>query len=102
MSERLTGGCLCEAVRYVCEAPPKITVHCYCTDCRKIGGTGHATHSVFDEDVFLLTGRVSEFEKTADSGRKNQPAVLPGLRQCAVSHAHRHGGAGRGPDLLAR
>ncbi|MCX2722209.1 GFA family protein [Roseibium salinum] len=77
MSERLTGGCLCEAVRYVCEAPPKITVHCYCTDCRKIGGTGHATHSVFDEDVFLLTGRVSEFEKTADSGRKINRRFCP-------------------------
>ena len=69
MTQKLTGGCLCEAVRYVCDAPPKITVQCYCRDCRKLGGTGHATHTVFPEDAFSLTGAVSEYVKTADSGR---------------------------------
>lgn len=69
MSDKLTGGCLCEAVRYVCETPPRMTVQCYCRDCRKIGGTGHATHSVFVEKAFSLTGEVAEYAKTADSGR---------------------------------
>ncbi|KZM49250.1 GFA family protein [Labrenzia sp. OB1] len=69
MSRKLTGGCLCEAVRYVCAAPPTVTVKCYCRDCRRIGGTGHATHSVFAQEAFSLTGTVTEFEKTADSGR---------------------------------
>jgi hypothetical protein len=65
----LTGGCLCGAVRYVCEAPPKLTVKCYCADCRRLGGTGHATHTVFAEGAFSLAGKVSEYETSADSGR---------------------------------
>ena len=77
MTQRLTGGCLCEAVRYVCDAPPKLTVHCYCRDCRKIGGTGHATHTVFDENAFSLTGPVNEYVRTADSGRSINRRFCP-------------------------
>ncbi|MBN9671173.1 GFA family protein [Roseibium aggregatum] len=77
MSTRLTGGCLCEAVRYVCDAPPTITAQCYCKDCRKIGGTGHATHTVFDEDAFSLTGKLTEYVKTADSGRSINRRFCP-------------------------
>ncbi len=77
MSEKLTGGCLCEAVRYVCEAAPKLTVHCYCRDCRKIGGTGHATHTVFDQAAFSLTGEVTDYVRTADSGRSINRRFCP-------------------------
>jgi hypothetical protein len=77
MSETLTGGCLCEAVRYRCEAAPKLTVHCYCTDCRKLSGTGHSTHTVFDEDAYVLTGEVTEYVKTADSGRSINRRFCP-------------------------
>lgn len=64
------GGCLCGKVRYRSESDPLATVHCYCSDCRRIGGTGHATHTVVPEDAFHLTGRLSEYERTADSGNQ--------------------------------
>ena len=64
------GGCLCEAVRYSSSAELITTVHCCCRDCRKIGGTGHATHSVIPADSFELTGSVTEFSCTADSGNR--------------------------------
>jgi len=64
------GGCLCEAVRYSSSAELMTTVHCCCTDCRKIGGTGHATHSVVPEEAFKITGAVTEYNRTADSGRQ--------------------------------
>ncbi len=89
MSRKLTGGCLCEAVRYVCEAPPTITVKCYCGDCRRIGGTGHATHSVFAQDAFSLTGTVTEYEKTADSGRTINRRFCP---VCGSALYHTRGG----------
>lgn len=77
MSDRLTGGCLCGAVRYNCEAAPKTTVHCYCDDCRRIGGTGHATHTVFPAEGFSLIGDVTEYVKTADSGRSINRRFCP-------------------------
>ena len=68
MDVKFTGGCLCGRVRYESTAMPLATVHCYCTDCRKIGGTGHATHSVIPFDAFTISGEVSEYERVADSG----------------------------------
>ncbi len=68
MTENLAGGCLCGAVRYQCNAAPVRTLQCYCTDCRRIGSTGHATHSIFPDDAFSITGTVTEYAKTSDSG----------------------------------
>lgn len=62
------GGCLCGAVRYRVSARPVATVHCHCTDCRRLGGTGHATHTVVPQDAFALTGQHSEYKRVADSG----------------------------------
>ena len=62
------GGCLCGDVRYKSRCAPITTVQCYCSDCRRIGGTGHATHTVIPESDFHLTGEVSEYVKKADSG----------------------------------
>ena len=62
------GGCLCGSVRYHSSSAPLTTVQCYCSDCRRIGGTGHATHTVIPEPDFQLTGEVAEYVKKADSG----------------------------------
>jgi hypothetical protein len=40
----LTGGCLCAAVRWECEAQPMSGGHCQCRDCQKNTGTGHSSH----------------------------------------------------------
>lgn len=64
------GGCLCGEIRYQSSSNPLATVHCYCTDCRRIGGTGHATHTVIPEDAFHLVGKVSEYKRSADSGNQ--------------------------------
>lgn len=71
------GGCLCGNVRYRSSSHPITTVHCYCTDCRRIGGTGHATHTVISKDAFILTGKVSEYERSADSGNKINRRFCP-------------------------
>lgn len=67
-SYSLDGGCLCGSVRYRCSSKPLATVQCYCSDCRRIGGTGHATHTVLPETEFRFNGEVSEYVKKADSG----------------------------------
>lgn len=64
----LTGGCLCEAVRYECNAEPQVVGHCYCIDCRKSSGTGHCTHIALPEEGFNVTGEVKLYDRPADSG----------------------------------
>ena len=83
------GGCLCGKVRYRSEAGPLTTVHCYCTDCRRIGGTGHATHTVVPEDAFHLVGKVSEYQRTADSGNQINRRFCP---QCGSAIFHTRDG----------
>ncbi|MFN3251896.1 GFA family protein [Roseibium album] len=71
------GGCLCGQVRYTSNAAPITTVHCCCTDCRRIGGTGHATHTVVTTDAFECSGVLTEYEKVADSGNRINRRFCP-------------------------
>jgi hypothetical protein len=40
----LRGGCLCGAVKFEASGEPKRFVHCHCSRCRKVTGTGHASN----------------------------------------------------------
>ena len=68
MSEAFEGGCLCGAVRYKSEMAPALAGHCQCVDCRKNSGTGHGSHMGVPKDAVALTGEVTSFDKSADSG----------------------------------
>ena len=69
MSEPLTGGCLCGAVRYVVDAPVERLAACYCTDCQRATSAGGSINAVVPASAFRLTrGATKVFSKTADSG----------------------------------
>ncbi|MBV8794858.1 MAG: aldehyde-activating protein, partial [Hyphomicrobiales bacterium] len=38
--KRITGGCLCGALRYEAVGEPIGSGHCYCADCRRASGSG--------------------------------------------------------------
>jgi hypothetical protein len=65
---RVSGECLCGAVQYSGEADPLFQVKCYCSDCRKTSGAGHAAMIGFPIGAVSITGDVNEFRSTADSG----------------------------------
>ena len=68
MTDKISGGCLCGAVRYEIEMTPDIVAHCYCVDCRKTSGTGHATLAIVPEPQFSVDGEMTFFDAPADSG----------------------------------
>lgn len=68
MDKPITGGCLCGAVTYACAADPIVGGHCQCEDCRRSGGTGHASHMAVPKVAVVVTGEVRTFDKPADSG----------------------------------
>ncbi len=39
-TKRITGGCLCGALRYEAEGEPHFAGYCCCADCRKASGSG--------------------------------------------------------------
>ncbi len=65
---KIRGGCLCGAVRYEGEAEPVFSAKCYCTDCRKTSGAGHAAHMGFPKSAVKIDGPVKTYVSKADSG----------------------------------
>ena len=69
MSEPLTGGCLCGAIRYSVDWPVERLAACYCTDCQRMTSAGGSVNALVPGSAFRLTkGQTRVFTKTADSG----------------------------------
>jgi hypothetical protein len=77
MQAQMSGGCLCGAVRYRAAAAPLAAVKCYCAECRRTSGTGHATHVVMPTSAVAVTGAVNTYSNPADSGSKITRAFCP-------------------------
>jgi len=75
MSER-TGGCLCGQVRYQITAEPIISRLCWCRDCQHISGNGTA-NVIFPTEAIAVTGRLTEFKKSAASGNAIRRKFCP-------------------------
>lgn len=62
----LTGGCLCRKVRYTISSEPLYSIQCYCTDCQKISGAGHAPQFAVKADSVELSGETKSFMITTN------------------------------------
>lgn len=69
MTETLSGGCLCGAIRYRAEATQSLHYMCHCTDCQKYGGgSNHAAIVVASTELEII-GDPRVYTKPADSRR---------------------------------
>jgi hypothetical protein len=59
--ERVTGGCLCGAVRIVVVGAPLRVGLCHCMDCRKHHGAVFHASAIYPEERVVVTGEVAEF-----------------------------------------
>jgi len=53
---RITGGCLCGAVRYEASSEPINAGYCCCGDCRKASGSGFIPFMGFDASAVRFSG----------------------------------------------
>ena len=68
---RVTGGCFCSAIRYEAEVDENMVIICHCTDCQINSGTAYGVVvSVINGKFNLVKGKLSFFQKIADSGAK--------------------------------
>ena len=68
MSDPITGGCHCGAVRYTLSSPPMWGGHCQCTNCQKFSSAGHLSNMVAAKADFDVSGDMTEYSYKADSG----------------------------------
>ena len=68
MAGKLTGSCLCGALRFETTAAPLFQGFCQCTDCRKVG-SGHYAAIGLPSDAVKVSGKYTTFAKPGDSGK---------------------------------
>jgi hypothetical protein len=74
---KISGQCLCGAVRYQGDAEPRFQVKCYCIDCRKVSAAGHAAMMGFPATEIAVHGATKEYHSKADSGADVCRAFCP-------------------------
>ena len=56
------GRCLCGAVRFTADGPPKWTGYCHCQSCRRHTGAPVSAYAGFEAAKVRFTGDLSYFE----------------------------------------
>jgi len=57
---RITGGCLCGAIRYQATDAPRMAGYCFCADCRKASGSGFMPFMGFAAEALRFTGETRQ------------------------------------------
>ena len=80
----LTGGCLCESIRYRVSGPALCVSHCHCRWCRRAAGAAFMTWMTLPSaDLVITDGNITEYESS--------PGVRRGFcSRCGTSLSYRH------------
>ena len=86
MTDDLTGGCACGAVRYRLASRPMFVHCCHCRDCQRQTGTAFVLNALIETDrVELLSGAPLPHAMPTDSGRPHQVFRCPACQTAVWS-----------------
>jgi hypothetical protein len=91
---KISGGCLCGAVRYESSAPPIVTRACWCRVCQFIGAGSGTVNACFRTESFTRHGETRDYAGRADSGN------LMHRRFCPTCGTHLYSEAESRPHLV--
>jgi hypothetical protein len=74
---RITGGCLCGALRYEAEGEPVFAGFCYCADCRKASGAGAIPFMGFPAAAIRFSGEARQFRSRSFRGGESVRNTCP-------------------------
>jgi hypothetical protein len=74
---KVTGKCLCGAVRWESSEAPIATRVCWCRDCQYLGAGNGTTNACFRTATFTVTGTMSDYVSIADSGNRMHRRFCP-------------------------
>lgn len=66
--KRMTGGCLCGALRYEATGPAKFSGYCFCADCRKASGSGFIPFMGFASTALSFSGEARQVRTASIRG----------------------------------
>lgn len=84
MTEKLTGGCFCGAVRFAIEGPEKFACFCHCRSCQHAAGAPVVAWATYASDTFRVTrGELHSYSSS--------PGVTRGIcAACGTSISYEH------------
>jgi hypothetical protein len=85
---KITGGCLCGAVRYTTEGDPSSATVCHCRDCQKFTGSAFATLVLVPKETLTINGTLKTFRSIGGSGN---PILRHFCPECGSSIAEEPG-----------
>ena len=75
---KVDGSCFCSSVKFEAEIDPDTVELCHCADCQKISSSAFRIVVPALPGTFrLLSGNLTTYLKTADSGRRRDLAFCP-------------------------
>lgn len=90
---KVSGGCACGAVRYETSDQPTFSFHCQCRQCQQATGGGHSSQFAVSAKNLKVTGDMTFFEQTLDSGS------TVGRGFCPICGSPVLGTTSRSPDV---
>ena len=65
---KITGSCLCRAVRYSIDGAPVTTRYCWCRVCQYYGAGNATISACFKRDTVTIEGETKDYVSVAHSG----------------------------------
>src|ERR1700742_44445 len=89
MTQTLTGGCACGAVRYRLADAPMFVNCCHCTWCQRETGGAFVINAVIERDRLEVTGETLAVDTPSESG---QGQIVHRCPACHVAMWSHYGG----------
>ena len=77
MTQKLSGGCACGAIRYDCNADPVIMFNCHCRDCQRASGSAYAAMVVVPKAAVQMSGEPRYHKIVAGAGKAIERGFCP-------------------------
>jgi hypothetical protein len=69
---KFTGGCVCGAIRYECDAEPIMMFKCHCRDCQHVSGGAYSPVLLFARKHLRVTkGELQQYSTRSMAGGEN-------------------------------
>jgi hypothetical protein len=94
MTQHISGGCACGAIRYETDAAPVVMVNCHCRDCQRSAGSAYAAVMIVPKAAVQLRGEPRFYRTIGDAGNAVERGFCPTCGAPVVAKLDRF------PDLI--
>jgi hypothetical protein len=77
VAQKLSGGCVCGAIHYECNADPVVMLNCHCRDCQQANGGAYAAIVAVPKDAVHFRGEPRYHRVVGKAGKTVERGFCP-------------------------